>query len=76
MDVDVVILGCTHYPILKNTIRKVVGDSVTIVDSAGTRPNATIVVADNRILAIHEARFGEFSGRVAVDNLSLFLDYR
>lgn len=30
---DVLVLGCTHYPILKNTIRKVIGDSVQLVDS-------------------------------------------
>jgi len=32
--IDTLILGCTHYPILKNTIKKVIGKSVTLVDSA------------------------------------------
>lgn len=32
--VDVVVLGCTHYPILKNTIGKVFGPSVRLIDSA------------------------------------------
>ena len=32
--VDVVVLGCTHYPILKKTIQKVFGPSVTLIDSA------------------------------------------
>ncbi len=32
--VDVVVLGCTHYPILKQTIGKVFGPSVTLIDSA------------------------------------------
>jgi len=32
--VDTLILGCTHYPILKNTIQKVCGDQITLVDSA------------------------------------------
>ncbi len=32
--VDVVVLGCTHYPILKQTIQKVFGPSVTLIDSA------------------------------------------
>lgn len=31
---DVLILGCTHYPLLKTTIQKVVGDDVTLIDSA------------------------------------------
>lgn len=33
-DVDVVLLGCTHYPILKRTIQTVVGGSIKLVDSA------------------------------------------
>ncbi len=32
--VDVVVLGCTHYPILKQTIQKVFGPAVTLIDSA------------------------------------------
>ncbi len=28
------VLGCTHYPLLKRTIQKVMGDGVTLVDSA------------------------------------------
>ena len=32
-EVDTVILGCTHYPLLRQTIQKVVGDGVTLIDS-------------------------------------------
>ena len=32
--IDTLILGCTHYPLLAPTIRKVLGDDVTLVDSA------------------------------------------
>ncbi len=32
--VDVVVLACTHYPILKQTIARVFGPSVTLIDSA------------------------------------------
>jgi len=32
--VDTVILGCTHYPLLKPVIRKVMGSNVTLIDSA------------------------------------------
>src|ERR1041384_3318749 len=34
--IDTLVLGCTHYPILRGTIEQVVGDKVTIVDSAET----------------------------------------
>ncbi len=32
--IDTLILGCTHYPLLKKTIRRVVGEKVALVDSA------------------------------------------
>lgn len=32
--VDTVILGCTHYPLLKPVIRKVLGEQVKLIDSA------------------------------------------
>jgi len=32
--VDTVILGCTHYPLLKPVIRRIMGDDVTLIDSA------------------------------------------
>lgn len=31
---DVLVLGCTHYPILRKAIRQLVGDSVQVIDSA------------------------------------------
>jgi len=34
--IDTLVLGCTHYPILRGTIEQVVGDAVAIVDSAET----------------------------------------
>ena len=32
--VDTVILGCTHYPLLKPVIKKALGNNVTLIDSA------------------------------------------
>jgi len=32
--VDTVILGCTHYPALKGTLQRVLGDDIALVDSA------------------------------------------
>jgi len=31
--IDTLILGCTHYPILKNIIQEIVGKNVTLIDS-------------------------------------------
>jgi glutamate racemase len=33
-DIDTLVLGCTHYPILKTSIQKFVGSKITLVDSA------------------------------------------
>jgi glutamate racemase len=32
--IDTLILGCTHYPLLKKTLKKNVGKNVTLIDSA------------------------------------------
>jgi len=32
--IDTLVLGCTHYPLLKNTLQEVVGPDVQLVDSA------------------------------------------
>jgi len=32
--IDTLVLGCTHYPLLRNTLKKVLGTGVTMVDSA------------------------------------------
>ena len=37
---DSVILGCTHFPLLRNTIARVFQDGVSIVDSASTTAGA------------------------------------
>lgn len=34
LDIDTLVLGCTHYPLLKGVIGQAVGPSVTLVDSA------------------------------------------
>ena len=33
VEIDTLILGCTHYPLLKNVIGEVMGDGVTLIDS-------------------------------------------
>jgi glutamate racemase len=33
-EIDTLILGCTHYPLLKTVLRDVMGDGVTLIDSA------------------------------------------
>lgn len=33
-DIDALIMGCTHYPLIRSTIRKVMGDKVNLVNPA------------------------------------------
>ena len=42
--VDTLVLGCTHYPLLRPAIQRLIGDSVALVDSAA---NCAIAVRDS-----------------------------
>jgi len=47
--IDTLILGCTHYPILKNTIKKVLGKNIKLVDSGeeAAKKVKDILIKDN-----------------------------
>lgn len=48
---DTLILGCTHYPLLKKVIKKIVGKKITIVDSAEeTARNVKSLLKTGRML--------------------------
>jgi glutamate racemase len=48
---DTIILGCTHFPLLRPAIRRVVGDETAIVDSASTTASvAAAMLADDGLL--------------------------
>lgn len=34
LDIDTLILGCTHYPLIRSTVGKIMGDKVTLVNPA------------------------------------------
>ena len=44
--VDTVILGCTHYPLLRQTIQKVVGANVTLIDSGAETVSSVSALLD------------------------------
>ncbi len=46
--IDTLVLGCTHYPILRGTIEQVVGGAVHIVDSAETTAETVKRALDKR----------------------------
>jgi len=50
-NIDTLILGCTHYPILKNTIRKVIGKDVLLIDSGEeTAKEVKKILTDKNLL--------------------------
>jgi glutamate racemase len=56
-EMDTLILGCTHYPLLRKVLQQVVGDGVTLVDSAE-------VTAETVAMAFQTAPEGSEPGRV------------
>lgn len=51
-DIDTLILGCTHYPLLKGMIRKVLGSQINFVDSAKeTALRARMILAKDALCA-------------------------
>jgi glutamate racemase len=57
-DLDTIILGCTHFPLLKDAIRDVAGESIVLVDSAST----TADVVKQTLTAGHGRRGGDAPG--------------
>lgn len=45
--VDAIALGCTHYPLLRSKIEKIVGPSISIVDSGGAVARRTKQILEN-----------------------------
>jgi glutamate racemase len=55
--IDTLILGCTHYPILKNTIRKVVGKNITLIDSGEeTAIKVKDILAERNLLSTKQKK--------------------
>ena len=59
-DIDTLILGCTHYPLIRSTVRKVIGEQVTLVNPAyETAIELRRVLADNGLLREAAPKHGE-----------------
>ena len=56
--VDTLVLGCTHYPVLKGVIRKVTGEGLRIVDSAEETAKAVKRVLSERGIASDSKKNG------------------
>ena len=70
-DVDTLVLGCTHYPILRNVIQETVGDEVRLIDSgeAAALYVATLLETKNLARRPDSEKMGE---RKLCDDLDHF----
>ena len=58
-DTDTLVLGCTHYPLLKEAIQRFVGPEITLVDSAHNCAAAVKRLLAHEELAADAARLGK-----------------
>jgi glutamate racemase len=59
---DTLVLGCTHFPVLKGAIRKAIGEEVALVDSAETTAEVVEAVLMERGLEREGLDAGEGNG--------------
>jgi glutamate racemase len=52
--VDALVLGCTHYPILRHVIQEIVGDGVTLIDSGEATAGEVAALLSEKKLATAE----------------------
>ena len=57
--IDTLVLGCTHYPLLRKAIARLLGDGIALVDSAENCANAVRELLIRENLCAAEAKGGE-----------------
>lgn len=60
--IDTLILGCTHYPLIKDTIQQVIGDHVTIISSSEetARETSTILEYHEKLVKSNRNPYHQF----------------
>jgi glutamate racemase len=71
--VDTLVLGCTHYPLLREAIGRFLGQSVTLVDSAQNCATAVTQLLEEKDLRANPAAVGQLSVALT-DPPDAFLD--
>lgn len=61
-DVDTIVLGCTHYPLVKNSIKKIMGENITLIETGDA--------IAKRVLSLSEEK-----GHKNIGNLELTVFY-
>lgn len=70
-NVDALVLGCTHYPILREVIQQIVGEEVALIDSGEATAEEVGRLLEDKNLA-NENPVGRASGRRLCDDLDHF----
>ncbi|MBD5477872.1 MAG: glutamate racemase [Lachnospiraceae bacterium] len=59
LDIDTLILGCTHYPLIRSTLGRIMGDGVTLVNPAyETARELKEMLAEKGLLNTEEPKLG------------------
>ena len=58
-EIDTLVLGCTHYPLLRSAIQNFVGPAITLVDSAQNCANAVKELLEQAKLAAPKSHLGQ-----------------
>ena len=82
VDIDTLVLGCTHYPLLKKVIATVMGDKVKLVDSAEETAREMPRVLDEKGIrkqkkggATHKLYVSDITDRIS-ETVQQFLGYK
>lgn len=60
IDIDTLVLGCTHYPLIRETVGKIMGDSVTLVNPAyETARELKELLTKEDLLRLEEPKLGD-----------------
>lgn len=60
IDIDTLILGCTHYPLIRSTVGRIIGESVTLVNPAyETARELKEMLIQRHLLNDHEPGLGD-----------------
>ncbi len=66
-NLDALILGCTHYPVLKNAIATYLGDTIQVVDSAYATANVVAKELQKYNLSTTQETFGQITHFITGD---------
>ena len=59
-DVDTLVLGCTHYPLLKTLLQEIVGDRIQLVDSAEAMAAQTAAMLEHHKLGNRQSSHPQY----------------